>query len=1081
MPHHLFSSLRSQLILLVLIATIPAMGLTVYTGLHQRQRAAAAAHEDALRLARVASTEQIQLLESARVLLVALARLPEVRRQDPKRCNRLFADLGKQYPRFVNLGMIAPTGEVICSATPGPSTVNLGGRGDFYRAVSTREFAIGDYQIASTTGKASINVAYPIISTSGWIDMVLFISMDLDWFTQLAAKAGLPEGATLTVIDLRGTVLARYPDPEQWVGRLVPEAPILHVIRSTPGEGTTIVSGLDGIRRLYAFAALGDPTEPGQAYVYVGIPSGIAFAEVNRLLVRNIVGLTVIALLALVAAWVFGDLFLLRKVRALVTAAGRLRAGDLGARTGLRHTNGELSLLSRGFDEMAAGLQARAGEAEAAQESLRRYAERLKILHGIDQAILAAQSPEDIADAALRSIWKLIPYRRATVGVYDFTAGEFRVLATHALGSNPISPGTRLPLESLGDIDRTLDDLRQGRVHRLELRSLSAPSPVIQAVLAEGILELTVIPLIVQGELIGSFSFGEERSLILTPEHIEIAREVADQLAVAIQQTRLREGLRRHAADLEHRVAERTQQLSASEEAFRAVAETALDAIVSADSRGNIIYMNAAAQKLFGLTSQEAIGEPITILMPARYHEDHRRGLQRFLATGEAHVIGKVVELAGKRKDGSEFPLELSLANWKAGKEIFFTAILRDISARKEAEHAIQQAKQEAERASLAKSEFLSRMSHELRTPLNAVLGFAQLLEMDTLSAEQRESVEHIRKGGSHLLGLINEVLDIARIEAGRLAVSLEPVSVELIVQESLDLIAPLAAAEGIQLNGNLAETRERHVLADRQRLKQVLLNLLSNAVKYNRPGGAVTLSYPERPSARLRINVTDTGPGIAPEKMERLFTPFDRLDADQQGVEGSGLGLALSRRLAEAMGGTLGVEVAVGRGSTFWVEFPLVEDWAEQVEGPEGAAAAITRDGSRRARMVLYVEDNLSNVKLIEHLLAHRPEVRLLPAMQGRLGLDLAREHTPELILLDLHLPDMSGEEFVLRLRAAPETREIPVVVISADATPGQTDRLLASGIRGYLTKPLQVKMFLELLEQVLQERDRDFARGNA
>ena len=585
--------------------------------------------------------------------------------------------------------------------------------------------------------------------------------------------------------------------------------------------------------------------------------------------------------------------------------------------------------------------------------SLHRYAERLKILHEVDQGILAAQSPEAIADAALRGIWQLIPYRRATVGLFDFAAKEFRVLATHARGSNPVAPGTRLPLESLGDIDHMLEVLRQGRVHRLDLRSLSASSPVIHALLAEGILELSVVPLILQGELIGSLSLGEESAQTLTPEHIEIASEVADQLAVAIQQTRLREELRRHAADLERRVAERTMELE-----------------------------------------------------QARYAADH---------------------------------------------------------------------------ANQAKSEFLSRMSHELRTPLNAVLGFAQLLQMDALSEEQRESVGHIDKGGRHLLGLINEVLDIARIEAGRLAISLEPVPVQLLVQESLDLIAPLAAAEHIQLDGNLAGTPERHVQADRQRLKQVLLNLLSNAVKYNRKGGAVTLSYDETPTGRLRISVTDTGPGIAPEKMERLFTPFERLDVDQTGVEGSGLGLALSKRLAEAMGGTLGVESSVGRGSTFWVEMPLVEDWVRQLDGSEAVPALTVVDASRRAHVVLYVEDNLSNLKLVERLVAQRPGVRIVPAMQGRLGLDLAREHLPHLILLDLHLPDMPGEEFLLRLRAMPETREIPVVVISADATPGQTDRLLASGARGYLTKPLEVKKFLALLDEVSQEGEWDHARGQA
>jgi len=228
-----------------------------------------------------------------------------------------------------------------------------------------------------------------------------------------------------------------------------------------------------------------------------------------------------------------------------------------------------------------------------------------------------------------------------------------------------------------------------------------------------------------------------------------------------------------------------------------------------------------------------------------------------------------------------------------------FSAFVHDISRRTEAREAVRQAKDEADRANQAKSEFLSRMSHELRTPLNAILGFAQLLEMDSLSPEQRESVEHILKGGRHLLDLINEVLDIARIEEGRLAISVEPVSITEVVRESLDLVAPLAAAEDVRLTGGAAGLPTRFVMGDRQRLKQVLLNLLSNAVKYNRKGGLVNLSVEETAEGRVRINVHDTGPGIAPEKLKLVFTPFERLGIEQTGIEGTGLGLALSKRLS--------------------------------------------------------------------------------------------------------------------------------------------------------------------------------------
>ena len=322
-------------------------------------------------------------------------------------------------------------------------------------------------------------------------------------------------------------------------------------------------------------------------------------------------------------------------------------------------------------------------------------------------------------------------------------------------------------------------------------------------------------------------------------------------------------------------------------------------------------------------------------------------------------------------------------------------------------------------------------------------------------------------KGGRHLLDLINEVLDIARVEAGRSELSIEPVSLTDVINDSCALVSPLAAQRGIELLIDQSEPHQTYVLADYQRLKQVFLNLLSNAVKYNRSGGRVSFSCEQQTSGRVRIGVCDTGPGIAAHDLPKLFVPFERLDAGS--IEGTGLGLVLSKRLVEAMQGTLTAESTPGQGSTFYIELP----GAERLPEPACAHVANSTQESGSAplplRTVLYIEDNLSNLRLLEVLLAGRPEITLLAAMQGSLGLELARQQKPDIILLDLDLPDISGREVLARLQQSALTSDIPVIIVSADATPLQIERLLAAGAKSYLTKPLDITEFMKTLDQNL------------
>jgi len=500
------------------------------------------------------------------------------------------------------------------------------------------------------------------------------------------------------------------------------------------------------------------------------------------------------------------------------------------------------------------------------------------------------------------------------------------------------------------------------------------------------------------------------------------------------------------------------------EEALQAnqlIMDNSQDVICTVSDDGRFLSLNAACEQLWGYTAKELTGRAYIELV----HPDDR--VKSAAVEKELRKKGKVTDSVNRyiRKDGTLVDVLWS-ATWSEKDRIFF-CVAHDVTDRARIEKALRDAKEEADRANHAKSDFLSRMSHELRTPLNSILGFGQLLDRQSPSEIQRPRIRYILSAGRHLLNLINEVLDISRIESGTLQLSLEPVCIEEAIGEALDLMRPLASERKIILGPGEPLATTTYVLADRQRLKQVLLNLLSNAVKYTAVEGSVSIEFAE--SARFtRISVRDTGAGIPVEKLARLFTPFDRLGAEQSPVEGTGLGLALCQRLVQAMNGTIGVSSTLGNGSTFWLELPQSDSPLQKLQAPQSAAAG-DDEGAGETRRLLYIEDNFSNVTLVEQMLAERPALELMTAMQGRVGLELARKHSPDLILLDLHLPDVPGWQVLAQLKADHLTREIPVVVISADATTPQIKRLISAGARSYLTKPIDITEFFRVVDEVL------------
>jgi PAS domain S-box-containing protein len=642
-------------------------------------------------------------------------------------------------------------------------------------------------------------------------------------------------------------------------------------------------------------------------------------------------------------------------------------------------------------------------------------------------------------------------------------------------------------------------------------------------------------------------------------------------------------------------------ELEPSSQVFRQLLDAAPDAVVVVNAEGRMLFTNLQAERLFDYPRVDLLGKSVELLVPERLRAGHVRHRAGFVEAPHLRPMGSGLELYGRKRNGKEFPIEISLSPLTTSHGTLFSASIRDVTQRKEDERTLRRLQEHllnavesiqgafgifdatdrlvlcnstyrhlmgtnipgdikghgfqellgaslnagtfqtngagielssrwanyhtapsgaldvqtsngqhlrvfdrrtpdggivttifdvtddvtheeelrrtqelAEKASSAKSEFLASMSHELRTPLNAVLGFAQLLQRDKknpLSERQRERVDHVLRGGEYLLRLIDDVLDLARIEAGRVLVSLEPVDLEAVLNEVKDTLQPLAVRESIRVRVDSVPLESRWVIADRTRLEQILMNYGSNAIKYGRPHGNARL-FASASGGAVRITVEDDGIGVAPDKQASLFQPFQRAGQETGPIEGTGIGLLISKRLTELMNGKVGFESSVGQGSQFWLELPARV--AEQVTGAHDASAVPKPDNALLGALgpryvVVYVEDNPSNIAFMQDLIADFERVELITAPTAELGIQLIRAHKPHVVIMDINLPGMSGIEASRELKRSAETRDIPIIALSAAAMIRDAARVAGAGFYRYLTKPVQVDELTRTLEELL------------
>ncbi len=520
-------------------------------------------------------------------------------------------------------------------------------------------------------------------------------------------------------------------------------------------------------------------------------------------------------------------------------------------------------------------------------------------------------------------------------------------------------------------------------------------------------------------------------------------------------------------AELQREVRERSHAESAlrdSEARLRSILDNMPIGVMFLDVEGRIVETNPRLCEMLGRPASQLLGSSFADISHPDEHTENRHQLADLLG-GRIEISRRQMRLLRADHQVLWVRAHLTVLRDAHGRPLRLAGVAEDITEHLRLEES-ERALDRAEAANRAKSEFVSRMSHELRTPLNAMIGFAQLLGLDrepALVEHQRAWVQQIQRAGWHLLEMINDTLDLARVEAGAVQLALRPLDLQPLIAAALSMVANAAGQRGVELHETLSP-QATTVLGDETRVKQVLTNLLSNAVKYNRAGGSVEVTSRLGADGRVEIAVRDGGLGMTAKQLGALFQPYNRLGRESSGIEGTGIGLVISRRLAELMGGTLDATSVAGQGSVFTLRLPRAEPQPGAAAGAEPAAGS-----AYRQRRVHYIEDNETNVEIMRAILAQRPQVELAVSTIGLDGLSAIRRRRPDLVLLDMQLPDISGLELLRHLKNDDEVGDIPVIVVSADATSARMQEALTLGAAHYVTKPVDIPRFLQTLDEAL------------
>lgn len=986
-----FSGLRPRLISIVLFAILPSLGLLLYTNLEQRRHAIADARHETLRLTSLVVSEQEALLQHTRQLLSVLAQVPDIQSGHLAECQALLANLLTQYPAYTNFGVANLAGEVTCSGLPLNAPVNIADRRYFQRALENEDFAAGEYQIGRITDKPAINFGYPLRADNGQLLGVVYAALDLAWLNRLAADAQLPAGSALVALDHNGTVLARYPDPQMWVGQVLTDQPLRQTML-VQSETTQELPGLDGVTRLYTLLPFPNPLTPTNGvHLGIGIPVAEVLAEVNRQLTRNLILLGLVAGAAFALAWLLSDRLVLNNINTLVRATRQLAAGDLATRTQLSYEKGELGQLAAAFDRMAEALQKREAERNRAEANLRAQNRQLSLLNWIITASAADLEPETFLETACRELAQTFNLPQATIALLNEDRTLVAVAAEYRAEGQPLARDINLPVAQLPALQEALD--RQSSLIIDDAQQDPRLSAVHQLLRQRGTVSMLLVPLIMDELAAGIVALEATQPRQFTIEETGLAWSVADQVARTLVTARLNQ---------ERRL------LST------AVEQTAGNVIIT-DAAGLIRYINPACEQTTGYSAAEVVGHSPRLFASGTHPASYYQALWETISAGQVWH-GRFIN---QKKDGSHYTVDsvITPVRGENGALTHYVAVQQDISRELSLEEQYHQAQKMEAMGRLA-----GGVAHDFNNLLTAINGFTELAQLQLAPDHPiQEMLSKVLASGQRAINLVRQLLTFSRKQV------IEPKLLNINdVVTDLEKMLQRIIGEDLQVETNLAADLWP-VRVDPTQIEQVIVNLAVNARDAMPEGGRLTIETANivldegyaagylgaKPGDYVLLAVSDTGLGMDQQTQARIFEPFF---TTKEPGKGTGLGLATVFGMVKQNGGDIHVYSEVSHGTTFKIYLPRTQEAA-----PAPGAAGQVRGIPRGVETILLVEDN-PTVRELASLILNQQGYQLLEAANGREALALAQSYQGEihLLLTDVIMPQLGGGKLADELTAS-------------------------------------------------------------